>query len=41
MGLGMARGALLVLGESESLLGELEPIDEGLAISLTIKDFSV
>ena len=41
MGLGMVGGALLVLGEFESLLRELGPIDERLAISLTIKDFSM
>ena len=39
MGLGMAGGALLVLGEFESLLRELGPINEGLAISLTINIF--
>ena len=41
MGFGMAGGALLVLGESKSLLGELEPTDDGLATFLTMENFSV
>ena len=41
MGFGMARGALLVLKESKSLLGELELADHELVISLTMKDSSV
>ena len=46
MGFGMARSALLTVGEfepllegSKLLLGELEPTDKGLAISLTMEDF--
>ena len=41
MGFGMARGALLVLRESKSLLGKLEPANDGLAISLTMENFSM
>lgn len=41
MGFGMVGGALLVLKESKSLLRELEPVNDGLDISLTIRDSSV
>ena len=41
MGFGMAGGALLVLRESKSLLGKLEPANDGLAISLTMENFSM
>ena len=37
----MTGGALLVLGESESVLGKLEPADDGLAILLTMEDSSI
>lgn len=41
MRFGMAGGALLVLRESESLLGELKLASDGLVFSLTMKDSSV
>ena len=32
---------MLVLGESKSVLGKLEPVDDGLAILLTMEDSSM